>query len=126
MAKVKSAWYCTSCGNESAKWLGKCPACGQWNTMVEEPKVGKKSKTFLDKGESAPVMLKDIPLNEDNRITLGNTEIDRILGGGIVPGSIILLGGEPGIGTQSIETARGKQCRRKQRRQLHYSRGDSY
>lgn len=102
MAKVKSAWYCTSCGNESAKWLGKCPACGQWNTMVEEPKVGKKSKTFLDKGESTPVMLKDIPLNEDNRITLGNTEIDRILGGGIVPGSIILLGGEPGIGKSTL------------------------
>lgn len=102
MAKSKSAWYCTSCGNESAKWLGKCPACGEWNTMVEEPKAGKKNKSFLDKGISVPVQLKDIDLSQENRITLGNSEIDRILGGGIVPGSIILLGGEPGIGKSTL------------------------
>lgn len=102
MAKSKSAWYCTSCGNESAKWLGKCPACGEWNTMVEEPKAGKKNKSFLDKGISVPVQLKDIDLSQENRITLGNNEIDRILGGGIVPGSIILLGGEPGIGKSTL------------------------
>ena len=104
--KVKSVWYCTSCGNESPKWMGRCPACGEWNTMVEETVVtGKKSSV---RGESVPgaarkpVRLPDIDSSAENRVSLGNAEVDRILGGGLVQGSLVLIGGEPGIGKSTL------------------------
>lgn len=108
MAGVKSVWYCSSCGNESSKWMGRCPACGEWNTMVEEPKknASKSSssryKAFISTNTPEPVALKDISLKEEKRILTGNTEIDRMLGGGIVPGSMVLIGGEPGIGKSTL------------------------
>ncbi len=107
MAKATSVWFCSNCGTESAKWMGRCPACGEWNTMVEEPKTSKKSslsreKSFLGKGESSAVKLNEISLNGESRISICNKEIERILGGGIVPGSLILLGGEPGIGKSTL------------------------
>lgn len=110
MTKSKSVWYCTSCGNESAKWMGRCPACGEWNTMVEEPKrtlpekggLLSRERSFLGKNDPEPIILKDILLNEENRISISNSEIERLLGGGIVPGSMILLGGEPGIGKSTL------------------------
>ncbi len=109
MAKVKKAWFCTACGNESAKWMGKCPACGEWNTMVEEI-VSKeaaggatsRNRSFLETLSSKPMPLSQIDTGIETRITLGNSELDRVLGGGLVLGSMILIGGEPGIGKSTL------------------------
>ena len=107
MASPKSLWYCTNCGNESPKWMGRCPACGEWNTMVEAP-VEKKAKTG-SKGIAAkaasdhkPVKLKEIDRSQEARVSLGLQEVDRLLGGGIVPGSLVLVAGEPGIGKSTL------------------------
>lgn len=102
--KTKTVWYCTSCGNESPKWMGRCPACGEWNTMVEEPKEAKASKaTVASTGEKRKaVRLSDIDSTAESRVSLGSAEVDRILGGGIVPGSLVLIGGEPGIGKSTL------------------------
>ncbi len=108
MAKVKKAWFCTSCGNESAKWMGQCPACGEWNTLVEEivskesNATGSRSVSFLPTTNPRPQPLSQISFNAEERISLGNQELDRILGGGLVAGSMILLGGEPGIGKSTL------------------------
>ena len=92
MATVKSLWYCTNCGNESPKWMGRCPACGEWNTMVEAP-VEKKASGKGAKGVSGsgrkPLKLKEIDRSKEPRLQLGMPELDRLLGGGIVPGSLI-------------------------------------
>lgn len=108
MASVKSLWYCTNCGNESPKWMGRCPACGEWNTMVEAP-VEKKSSGSGSKGLAVkasggrkPVFLKEIDRSKEPRVMLGMPEVDRLLGGGIVPGSLVLIGGEPGIGKSTL------------------------
>ena len=105
--KAKSVWFCTSCGNESPKWMGRCPACGEWNTMVEEPKESRKTSSGqAGRSGSAerrkPVHIRDIETSGESRISLGNGEVDRILGGGIVPGSLVLVGGEPGIGKSTL------------------------
>lgn len=102
--KTKTVWYCTNCGNESPKWMGRCPACGEWNTMVEEPKEAKASKaTVASTGEKRKaVRLSDIDSTAESRVSLGSAEVDRILGGGIVPGSLVLIGGEPGIGKSTL------------------------
>ena len=108
MATSKSIWYCTNCGNESPKWMGRCPACGEWNTMVEAPvekKAGKGPGTVSASKASVsrkPVHLKDIDHSKEDRILLGMPEVDRLLGGGIVPGSLVLIGGEPGIGKSTL------------------------
>jgi DNA repair protein RadA/Sms len=120
MAKDKIMYVCDNCGQESAKWIGKCPACGQWNTYKEikvassAPKLGEARKG-LNKGTSAQssalatgkvLRLKDISAHDDPRIDMHDAELNRVLGGGLVPGSIVLLGGEPGIGksTLSLQT----------------------
>ena len=120
MAKDKIMYVCDNCGQESAKWIGKCPACGQWNTYKEikvaasAPKLGESGKG-LGKGTSAQssalatgkvLRLKDISAHDDPRIDMHDAEFNRVLGGGLVPGSIVLLGGEPGIGksTLSLQT----------------------
>ena len=102
--KVKTVWYCTSCGNESPKWMGRCPACGEWNTMVEQPRETRKPASgSAPAGERRrPVQLRDISAAGEARISLHNGEVDRILGGGIVPGSLVLIGGEPGIGKSTL------------------------
>ncbi len=109
MAKEKTVWYCTSCGNESAKWMGRCPACGEWNTMVEEPRRDRKQasaprgRAFLATEAGArPLTLNEISLTDENRFSIGLEEVDRLLGGGMVQGSMILLGGEPGIGKSTL------------------------
>ena len=108
MAKVKKGWFCTSCGNESAKWLGRCPACGEWNTMQEEiitkdtSSGGSRGSGFFSSRTSKPEPLSAIKFSEEERISLGNAELDRILGGGLVEGSVILIGGEPGIGKSTL------------------------
>ena len=102
--KSKSVWYCTVCGNESPKWMGRCPACGEWNTMVEAPSAGRKGPAVRVAGgdERKPRRLKDVDSSSEARISLGVAELDRLLGGGIVPGSLILIGGEPGIGKSTL------------------------
>ena len=105
MAKLKKAFFCRSCGYESAKWVGKCPACGEWNKMVEEV-VGKESARTTSfapaRGSNRPVPVHEIERQAFTRTDLANGEVNRVLGGGLVQGSIILLGGEPGIGKSTL------------------------
>jgi DNA repair protein RadA/Sms len=107
MPKSKTTYFCSNCGTESPKWIGKCPNCGEWNTFVEEKVVEKSAKQQAgynsDKTESsAPVKISDINAESQPRITLPSGELNRVLGGGLVPGSIILIGGEPGIGKSTL------------------------
>jgi DNA repair protein RadA/Sms len=104
--KTKTVWFCRSCGNESSKWMGRCPACGEWNTMVEETvATGKKASQVavsVPGSGRKPMPLSDIDTTKENRISLNNAEVDRILGGGLVEGSLVLIGGEPGIGKSTL------------------------
>lgn len=105
MAKVKSAYFCQNCGHETPKWLGKCPACNEWNTFVEElvQKQVPQVVAFSKSGETAkPQPLDEIKHQEHQRITLSDSELNRVLGGGLVYGSLILFGGEPGIGKSTL------------------------
>jgi len=108
MAKDKLMYVCDNCGQESAKWIGKCPSCGQWNTF-KEFRVGKSSNSQLSTLNSqlstsptAPTPLSEISAAEEPRIDLRDEELNRVLGGGLVPGSLVLLGGEPGIGKSTL------------------------
>ncbi|MEF9986284.1 MAG: DNA repair protein RadA [Bacteroidales bacterium] len=121
MIKIKKAWFCNSCGNESPKWMGKCPACGEWNTMVEEiisksPNSAPTSRNqaFLQSINTKPQPLSQIEAGSESRIVLEKQatqnneqfcsmgELDRVLGGGLVTGSVVLIGGEPGIGKSTL------------------------
>jgi DNA repair protein RadA/Sms len=105
MAKTRSIYVCQNCGNESVKWLGRCPSCGEWNTYVEE-RISKDTSSrpgLVDVSRHAvPKPLKEIESSNERRIDTAIGELNRILGGGIVPGSLILLGGEPGIGKSTL------------------------
>ena len=103
MAKDKSVFVCNSCGYESPKWLGKCPACNEWNTFYEE-KLAKSatSNKYEKKKEVKPLMLNELVGQEVSRSSTGFSELDRVLGGGLVKGSLVLLGGEPGIGKSTL------------------------
>ena len=108
MAKTKTAYFCQSCGYESAKWLGKCPSCNQWNTFVEE--VIEKNPTSVptwktetsSRKSSKPSKVDEIESSIERRIATGDKELDRVLGGGLVEGSLVLIGGEPGIGKSTL------------------------
>lgn len=108
MAKTKSAYFCQNCGYESAKWLGKCPSCNQWNTFVEE--VIDKGIANIPTWKSGtgtqrlnkPSKVEEIKTATEERLTTGDAELDRVLGGGLVAGSVILIGGEPGIGKSTL------------------------
>ena len=105
MAKTKTVYFCSNCGNESPKWLGKCPNCGEWNTYVEEKvqaSVGKGSLLSHTASDSVPVKLAEITQEREERIQMPSGELNRVLGGGLVAGSIILIGGEPGIGKSTL------------------------
>lgn len=107
MAKVKKAFFCTNCGNESTKWVGRCPGCNEWNTYVEEiiskENSNPNQSTFKDFSvKTKPVRLNEIKENEISRFVSDDPEFNRVLGGGIVPGSIVLIGGEPGIGKSTL------------------------
>ena len=106
MAKEKTVYVCSNCGNESPKWIGKCPACGQWNTYVEEivrkEPASKSPAAGLARSKSKPVTLHDINADDEPRIDLHDDELNRVLGGGLVRGSLVLLGGEPGIGKSTL------------------------
>ena len=102
--KAKTVWFCSNCGNEYSKWMGKCPACGEWNTMVEKEVVtGKRPLAVSVPGAGRkPMPLKDVSTTAEDRVSLGSAEVDRLLGGGIVKGSLVLMGGEPGIGKSTL------------------------
>ena len=106
MAKVKKAYFCKSCGFEAPKWLGRCPSCGEWNTFAEE--VVAKAPSSLSAAVAAnapqtpPQRVRDIERSSHRRLDLHNAEVNRVLGGGLVPGSLVLLGGEPGIGKSTL------------------------
>ena len=105
MSKIKSAFFCQSCGYEAAKWLGKCPSCGEWNTLVEEmiEKPSKNVVAFSNESKHAkPQLIQEVIKQEEERRVLKDSELNRVLGGGLVPGSIILLGGDPGIGKSTL------------------------
>ncbi|HBF4439259.1 TPA: DNA repair protein RadA [Clostridioides difficile] len=104
MAKIKTKYVCQSCGYETAKWLGKCPECTKWNTFVEEvdQKNTKKEVFIIDKSSSKPVSINSIESKEEERFTTDINELDRVLGGGIVKGSLVLVGGDPGIGKSTL------------------------
>lgn len=107
MAKEKIAFVCSSCGYDSPKWIGRCPSCGEWNTFVEQ-KLGKKTSltsatnAFSQAQSSAPISMSKIVTSEEPRINMHDNELNRVLGGGLVPGSLTLLGGEPGIGKSTL------------------------
>ena len=106
MVKVKKAFFCTNCGHQHAKWQGQCSSCKEWNTLQEE--ILEKSKTSAAwqdvnlNQKSKPVRIQDISINPQARMASGDIELDRVLGGGIVPGSMVLVGGEPGIGKSTL------------------------
>ena len=102
MAKNKTIFVCSECGNESSKWLGKCPACQAWNSFYEQKIVETKNKEIKDKTKSIPQKLNSYEAKETLRINTGFNELNRVLGGGLVKGSLVLLGGEPGIGKSTL------------------------
>ncbi|MBE7179203.1 MAG: DNA repair protein RadA, partial [Mucilaginibacter polytrichastri] len=109
MAKTKTSFFCQSCGYESAKWLGRCPSCGQWNTFVEEiqhkgstPVPDWRQSSSTTQRSSKPLLIEEIAWQEEQRLVTPDAELNRTLGGGIVPGSLVLIGGEPGIGKSTL------------------------
>src|SRR5437762_8434487 len=108
MSKVKTAFFCQNCGYESVKWLGQCPSCARWNSFVEEIIQKQDSKTNgwknydTNKRINKTVALNEITSSEENRLITPDIELNRVLGGGIVAGSIVLIAGEPGIGKSTL------------------------
>ncbi len=108
-AKTKTAFFCSNCGAQSPKWVGRCPSCGEWNTYTEEV-IGRTDRqawqqglTFApEQGKNKPLLIQDIASHALTRLDTGNRELDRVLGGGLVPGSFVLIGGEPGIGKSTL------------------------
>ena len=132
--KVATVFFCQECGHESSKWLGQCPACRQWNTFVEEKVtikssgMGGSAKTSAAKDireASKPVEIGTITMNEEDRILTGIAELDRVLGGGIMQGSLTLVGGDPGIGKSTLLLQVCRQLSNLGRRVLYISGEES-
>lgn len=109
MAKTKTVYICSNCGADSPKWLGKCPNCGEWNTYVEEVVAKETPATkrpvpsgLSERGQARPVLLRDITAEKEDRLDMKDQELNRVLGGGLVKGSLVLIGGEPGIGKSTL------------------------
>ena len=125
MSRIQSVYECQACGYSSAKWLGRCPDCGSWNSFVEE-KVSKSADAVLFPGKGAQVIpLSEVSLENAPRISAANPEFDRVLGGGIVPGSLVLLGGEPGIGKSTLLLQIARSLQQGGRRVLYVSGEES-
>lgn len=129
MAKNLNRFFCKECGYETIKWLGQCPSCKSWNTMVEAPKESKETSRAFSRTSGVPraeiKKLKEISLGKEDRMESGFPELDRVLGGGIVTGSLILLGGDPGIGKSTIFLAISLYLGKKGRRVLYVSGEES-
>ena len=106
MAKEKTVYVCSNCGQDSPKWVGKCPSCGEWNTYVEEivrkEVPNKRPVSGIETAKTKPTALNDIEADDEPRINLHDEELNRVLGGGLVQGSLVLIGGEPGIGKSTL------------------------
>ena len=107
MAKDKTLYVCDYCGQESVKWVGKCPSCGKWNSMKEirmpaSPSASLKTHPRSESEDGTPIAVHNIVAASEPRIDMGDAELNRVLGGGLVPGSLVLLGGEPGIGKSTL------------------------
>ena len=103
MAKPKKQYFCQNCGASTSKWIGKCPACNEWNTYVEEIVTKKSNIEYADSNRKAqPIIISEIEVSKEKRINTKNNEFNRVLGGGLIPGSIVLIGGEPGIGKSTL------------------------
>ena len=105
MAKSKTTFFCQNCGAQSSKWIGKCPSCFEWNTYVEEViqrESGKNKSTIFSQNVAKPVKIKEIKSGNETRINTKDQELNRVLGGGLVTGSLVLVGGEPGIGKSTL------------------------
>ncbi len=104
MVKQKSVWYCSECGQKQAKWVGQCPGCSQWNSLHEEVEMQSQSRKFESQNvrSSVPVKIKDVKLSNTPRFCTQIGECDRLVGGGIIPGSLTLVGGDPGIGKSTL------------------------
>lgn len=106
MAKTKTVYVCQQCGNDSPKWIGKCPSCGEWNTYVEEV-IAKETRQSIQLAgleivKEKPVLISEVETTQEIRINTRSNELNRVLGGGLVPGSLVLIGGEPGIGKSTL------------------------
>ena len=99
MVKEKTVYVCSNCGQESPKWVGKCPSCGEWNTYVEEivrkETTNRRPVSGIETQKAKPVILSEIEADDEPRINMHDDELNRVLGGGLVPGSLVLIGGEP-------------------------------
>lgn len=104
MAKTKTIWFCTECGADFPKWQGKCPSCGAWNSLIEEKIAPSKNKSGISNlnTKSEPQAVSEIIVSEEQRIKMPSQELNRVLGGGLVAGSLVLIGGEPGIGKSTL------------------------
>ena len=106
MAKAKTLFYCTDCGNEVLKWQGRCPSCGAWNTIIERPAADIKKKASVSAptglGVRRPRPIAEVEAVDELRFDTGMSELDRVLGGGAVKGSLVLVGGAPGIGKSTL------------------------
>src|SRR5581483_7553348 len=105
MARPTSIHLCSACGHSEPRWMGQCPGCGEWNTLVEERAAAPAGRGAATRGHAAalrPVLLADVPAERVPRLRAGIGELDRVLGGGLVPGSLVLLGGAPGIGKSTL------------------------
>jgi len=100
--KKKTVFFCQNCGYESSKWMGQCPGCREWNTFVEETVTAVSAKEKKQLSQAEPVRLSEVSVNQDERLLTSIGELDRVLGGGIVPGSMVLVGGDPGIGKSTL------------------------
>src|SRR5262245_18314113 len=103
MARANTQFCCTDCGHAASKWMGRCPGCGEWNTLVEERPAAQVARARGSGAEARePVLLSDVQAVAVERLETGSEEFDRVLGGGMVPGSVILIGGSPGIGKSTL------------------------
>ncbi|MEE6657828.1 DNA repair protein RadA [Pediococcus acidilactici] len=129
MAKVKTQFVCNNCGYASPKFLGRCPNCGKWNTLVEErmsdPKTERKSRVSFDGKHTQPQLISGIAMHEEPRVKTGMEELNRVLGGGVVDGSLVLIGGDPGIGKSTLLLQLSGQLAETQRKVLYVSGEES-
>ncbi len=125
MAKAKTAFFCQECGFESPKWVGNCPSCKSWNTFVEEPVLKKVTSIVGETSQqNKAIKISEIPIEDTVRLDLRSAELNRVLGGGLVPGSLVLIGGEPGIGKSTLVLQLA--LRLKDRKVLYVSGEESY